>query len=90
MIGEVQNVRKTFIAQNLNYLKQDMAKGNGEYLAAYARLHECNEEGTALFGKTMKQKYFEIDQLNDAQDFESIFQVMEGPFMNLKGQCPLT
>ena len=90
MVGEVEKVRKTFIAQNLSYLQQDMAKGNGEYLAAYAKLHECNEEGTSLFGKTMKQKYFKIDELNKIRDFESIFQMMEGPFKEMKGHCPLT
>ncbi len=90
MVGEVEKVRRTFIAQNLNYLQQDMAKGSGEYLAAYAKLHECNEEGTNLFGRSMKQEYFEIEKLNVAGDFESVFQVMERPFMNLKGHCPLT
>ncbi len=90
LVGEVEKVRKTFIAQNLNYLQQDMAKGSGEYLAAYARLHDCNEEGINLFGKSMKQKYFEIRKLDEYQDFDSIFQEMERPFMNLKGHCPLT
>ncbi len=90
MVGEVEKVRKTFIAQNLMYLQQDMAKGNGEYLAAYARLHDCNQEGTNLFGRAMKQEYFKIDQLNKVKDFESIFRMMEGPFTDMKGHCPLT
>lgn len=90
MVGEVEKVRKTFIAQNLNYLQQDMAKGNGEYLAAYARLHDCNQKGMALFGKSMKQKYFEIKKLDEFQDFDSIFRIMERPFIDLKGLCPLT
>ncbi len=90
LVGEVEKVRKTFIAQNLNYLQQDMAKGSGEYLAAYARLHDCSEEGTALFGKTMKLKYFEIKELDARQDFDAIYQKMETPFVRLKGQCPLT
>lgn len=90
MVGEVEKVRRTFIAQNLMYLQQDMAKGRGEYLSAYARLHECNEEGMSLFGRSMKEKYFEIEKLERSQNFESIYLMMEGPFMKLKGHCPLT
>jgi hypothetical protein len=83
MVGEIQNVRRTFIAQNLPYLMQDIAKGSGEYLSAYARLHDCNTAGNSQYGRVMKQQYAELTQL----DFEGIFLLMEAPFTEMKSVC---
>lgn len=86
LIGEVENVRRTFIAQNLQYLEQDIAKGSGEYLEAYARLYDCTPEGVAQYGVRVKKEYLGIA----GKDRETIFMKMEEPFNGLEQLCPLT
>lgn len=86
LIGEVEKVRKTFISQNLQYLEQDISKGSGEYLAAYARLHGCTPEGVSKYGRKVKKDYFGIA----GKDWETVFVKMEEPFKGLEQLCPLT
>ncbi len=87
MVGAVDKVKKTFIAQNLKYLKQDMAKGTGEYLFAYAHLHECNLAGKRSFGRSIKRQYFKVEEFEKSSDFEGIYEEMERPFTMMKDLC---
>ena len=86
LLAENEMVRKTFIAQNLKFLEQDIAKGSGEYLAAYARLHECSPEGVTQYGIRLKREFFGII----GKDWETVFMKMEEPFKGLERFCPLT
>ncbi len=86
LLGEVKNVRRTFIAQNLKYLEQDIAKGSGEYLEAYARLHDCSPEGISQYGIRVKKEYFGIA----GKDWETVLIKMEEPFKGIEQLCPLT
>lgn len=86
LLAETIKVRKTFIAQNLKYLEQDIAKGSGEYLTAYARLHDCTPEGVSQYGVKVKREYFGIA----GKDWETVFMKMEEPFKGLEQLCPLT
>lgn len=86
LLGEVGKVRRTFIAQNMKFLQQDISKGSGEYLEAYARLHDCTAEGVSQYGMKVKKEYFGIV----GQDWETVFLKMEEPFKGLEQLCPLT
>ena len=48
---------KTFAAANIDRLKEDMARGNGEHLAAFAHLLGIPQNHRAEFFALAKQKY---------------------------------
>ncbi len=51
------NKIKTFAAVNIDRLKEDMARGNGEHLTAFAQLLGIPESHRAEFCALTKQKY---------------------------------
>lgn len=52
----------TFVASNVEELKMDMASGNGEYVAAFARTLGCSDSVSAEFGASMQKNYSELSK----------------------------
>jgi hypothetical protein len=57
--SDVQNV-KQFASVNYDRLKEDMARGGGEHLTAFAHLLGINETHQPEFFKVTKQNYSEL------------------------------
>ncbi|MCK5073797.1 MAG: DUF3015 family protein [Bacteriovoracaceae bacterium] len=55
MIGMAEHDKKVFIAQNLDNLQIDIARGQGEYLDAYAALSGCHQ--SEYFNKILQGNY---------------------------------
>lgn len=64
MIGEVSHDRKIFLAQNIDKLQVDIARGDGEYLQALAELYECPAKNYSDFARTLKDNYSNIFHLS--------------------------
>lgn len=60
MIGQVDNDQKVFMAQAWNQLQIDTAKGNGEYLNAFATLSVCNQAGAGVLKNEMQKNFQQI------------------------------
>lgn len=59
MLGQIEDQKKYFIAQNLDNLIIDSARGNGEYVYAYAELAGCSRNARQKYSGFL-QKYFTI------------------------------
>lgn len=60
MIGMASHDKKVFIAHNLDHLQSDSARGDGEYLSAYATLSGCNEIGYERLKNALQANFSEI------------------------------
>ena len=90
MLGQVEHVKRVFMAQNFLHMKADFAKGRGEYADSYAKLHGCNLEKQILFSSIIKTRYSDLLDIEAIDDFESIYQFLESHFDNdedLKNGC---
>lgn len=57
MIGQIESDKKYFLTDNLDKIRDDSAKGNGEYLLAYSKLAGCNSKESADFMTSAQQNY---------------------------------
>ena len=60
MLGQLENNKKNFIAQNFEILKQDFAKGQGEYLFTYANLSGFSGNDGNIFSQKIKKNYTRV------------------------------
>lgn len=60
MIGVAEHDKKIFIAQNLDQLKVDSARGQGEYLDAYASLSGCSKYATQKLGIAIQRNFTSV------------------------------
>ena len=67
-----------FAEANFETLKNEMAQGQGENLAAFASLFGCSDKGSARFSATMQQNYQSI--FNGAQDGTDMLVGVRGVF----------
>ena len=70
-MGEVNKFKKEFIAVNLDKIKMDSAKGNGEYLLAYSKLADCSSKDGAAFMASTQKEYQSIYNFNDPKSIYS-------------------
>ena len=78
--GEVADRKKLYIAQNKSNIQHDIAKGEGEYLNAYANLSGCDQESSLIMARTFQRSYpsiFKEDSNNSAKEiYENMNAVM--------------
>ena len=60
MFGQIESDKKVFLTDNLDKIRDDSAKGNGEYLLAYSKLAGCNSEKGGLFMTSVQKKYEDL------------------------------
>ncbi|MCK5073810.1 MAG: DUF3015 family protein [Bacteriovoracaceae bacterium] len=72
--------KKLYIAQNKSNIQHDIAKGEGEYLNAYANLSGCDQESSLIMARTFQRSYpsiFKEDSNNSAKEiYENMNAVM--------------
>lgn len=59
---------KKFFEENYDQLKNDIAKGNGEYLKTFLTYFKCASSQEARYA--LKENYSDIDSFNLEQSFE--------------------
>lgn len=59
-LGQIEDQKKYFIAQNLEPLIMDSARGQGEYLNAYLSLSGCNQDGLQDAGRIVQKNFIKI------------------------------
>lgn len=59
-IGSVEHQKELFVAQNLEPLKIDSARGSGEYLNAYLNLSGCNQNKMPHVQKVIQNNFINI------------------------------
>lgn len=59
-IGNVENQKKMFIVHNLDMLKSDSARGDGEYVKAYASLFNCTKSYEVKIPSIFKDNFVKI------------------------------
>lgn len=82
MLGVMENDKKVFIADNLDRMKDEFAKGSGEYSSSFARMHGCLQSGQTHFLKIMKKNYQSFREIETKSDFDKLYQYLEAPFQN--------
>jgi len=60
MISMAAHDKKVFIAHNLNNLQSDSARGDGEYLSAYASLSGCNKITSERLKKSLQTNFTDV------------------------------
>lgn len=60
MIGMAEHDKKVFIAHNLDQITIDAARGQGEYLSAYASLSGCSKSASEKFGNTLQNNFTKV------------------------------
>lgn len=60
MIGMAAHDKKAFIAHNLDHIQSDSARGQGEYLSAYATLSGCSKAGSKKLGNTLQSNFSRV------------------------------
>lgn len=85
-MANLESRKKTFIADNIDNLLKDIAKGSGEYAFAYAKLGGCDSIGQVQFTKEMKSRFV---KLRFDHSTETFYQLLEEPFHleSLKSNC---
>ena len=54
---QLDKQQETFVAKNHEALSEDMARGQGEYLVAYARVLGCSDASAATFASATQAEY---------------------------------
>lgn len=76
-IGNVENQKKVFMVHNLDMLKSDSARGNGEYVKAYASLFNCPKSYEIKIPIILKDNFVKIYGHNSANGPESAYNSIE-------------
>lgn len=71
-VAKVEKEQELFAEVNLDDLARDMAKGEGEYLTAYAAVLGCSAESQDAFAATTQANYEKIFNSADATPVEVI------------------
>jgi hypothetical protein len=68
MLGKRDHDSKLFIAHNLDKMKEDFARGQGEFARAYASMRGCDTEAQNIFPPLIKSNYLELEMRNNVVD----------------------
>lgn len=60
MTGEVSHDSKVYIASNFEELREDFARGSGEYAFALAAIYGCDDEARRDLPVQMKKRFLDI------------------------------
>ncbi len=94
MIGGIsEDERKFFVADNAAYLKGDIVRAEGDYLAAAAFLYGCNASDQDKVFLSLQQnltKVFGTDLSNDPLKVADEFDRLMESDLNLKRICSLS
>jgi hypothetical protein len=77
MVGIIEDQKKYFIAQNLEPLKIDSARGNGEYLNAYLNLSGCSQNQMPHVQKMIQNNFTNIYGTDLANSPEKSYERIE-------------
>lgn len=75
-----EDKRKSFIAENYEYLLKDISRGSGEYIYAYAKLHGCRYDRRKIYAERMKRIFHNFEGKNLPSDGKEIYETFESPF----------
>lgn len=90
MIGMAEHDKKVFIAHNLDQMTIDAARGQGEYLSAYASLSGCSKSASEKFGNTLQSNFTKVFGHKLDHSPEQAYGKIEGVISNdpdLKKLC---
>ncbi len=71
-LNNEQLLRESYIARNLNEIKQDVAMGDGEHLQALFVLSGCDDRLSAEFNKALQQNFDRLDRVDNETFWFSI------------------
>jgi hypothetical protein len=77
-IGSIEEKQKTFIAANYLELQKDIARGNGEYTKALAKLFAIDLASLEVFDQQLKRNYmniFKSETLDLEPTYREIFSI---------------
>lgn len=77
MIGSIKERKQQFIAFNLDELKVDSARGNGEYAEAYANLSGCPQRANKTFSGVLQDNFTQIYGDHADHDPEAVYNLIE-------------
>jgi len=60
MLGSITERKQQFLAMNIDQMKVDLARGQGEYLSAYASLSGCSVNATQKLGVSLQSNYIKV------------------------------
>jgi hypothetical protein len=80
MIGRLDHDKKVFVADNMDKMKDEFARGSGEYSKSFAKMHGCYKPGQDQFLKLMKGNYLILSEIESTDDFERLYQYLEASF----------
>ena len=80
MIGETEHDKKVYFVHNFDKMKDDFAKGYGEYSSSFAKMHGCGTEQQRHFSKIMKLRYQELISIESQNSPETTFKYLEEKF----------
>lgn len=79
-IGSVENQKKLFIVHNLDMLKSDSARGEGEYINAYAYLLGCRGSYKNQVPIKFQKNFKEIFGSESIKNSEEVYGSIESIF----------
>ncbi|MCP4911818.1 MAG: DUF3015 domain-containing protein [Oligoflexia bacterium] len=82
MIGSSDHDKKVFIAHNKNQIKNDIARGEGDYLAAYLKL--SNYSDVPFVGNKLKSNFSYIFGKNGEASAQQAYERIENILNNKK------
>ncbi len=80
MIGQADHDKKVFIVFNLDMILNDLAKGNGEYLATFIKLNGCSKSSVVMYSQIQRSKILELSKSYTRNDYEEASNMLEEPF----------
>lgn len=85
---QLHKQREVFVADNHEMIFEDLSRGQGEYLAAFAQLMGCSAEATTHFAEVAQPKAGFIfgNNTNSAEVLNKTDQVIQGD-ARLKASC---
>ncbi len=90
MIGKIEHDKKVYLAHNFDKMKDEFAKGSGEYATSYAKMHGCNRKGQIMYPLIMKSHLNESNHFNYGEATQEVYEHLEMLFIKnsaLKNEC---
>lgn len=90
MIGDIEHDKKVYYVHNFDKMKDDFARGTGDYSNSFAKLHGCNVEGQVYYSRLMKATFNELVQIESQDTQDMTYMYLEKYFSKdavLKSKC---
>jgi hypothetical protein len=76
MLGKLENDSKVYVLHNIEQMKGDFARGQGEYAMAFASMYGCDHEAQKTFPRIIKDRFDEMLRSETDEDLERVHALL--------------